>query len=361
MNEPLPQENLGPYKLLECRAKGPIASVYTAEDRARGGKVLIRIVDPLAARNPQIRAALEELRNPQSPRRIQDPSVLRIREVGVRDDSYFVVYEYVDAMPLNQLLRETRPPLKEALVLARLIAEALRAIHGCRIVHGDIKPQNVLIGRDLPGRPLVKIALADLAHTAAESMVSVLGEIVGTPKYLSPEQIEGKRATPASDIFSLGVLFYELFTGAEPFPADNALGYLHTNAQAKVRPLYEVDTSIPVSLSHVVERMLARDSYSRYRSAQAVLDDLERVEAQLEGAAPLRSQHRPAMAALEIALLGQVVEVAADGRERGADRLGQLRDRGAALAPDQLQDQGATMRRDHVLRNRPCGLHVSPS
>ena len=287
MSEPLPQENLGPYKLLECRAKGPIASLYTAEDRARGGKVLIRIVEPLASRNPQIRAALEELRNPQSHRRIHDPSILRILDVGVRDESYFVVYEYADAMPLNQFLRETRPPLKEALVLARMLAEALRAIHGYGIVHGDIKPQNVLIGRDSRSQPLVKIALADLAHTASESMISVLGEIVGTPRYLSPEQIEGKRATPASDIFSLGVLFYELFTGAEPFPADNALGYLHANAQAKVRPLYEVDTSIPVDLSRVVERMLARDPHGRYRSAQAVLDDLERVEAQLGGTAPL--------------------------------------------------------------------------
>jgi len=286
MSELSPQRNVGPYKLLECRAEGPIASTYSAEDRASGQKVLLRILDPLVSRNAQIRAVLQGLRDPQSERRIQDPAVLRILDVGTFDGSWFVAYEDFDGVPLDRMLRQGRLPLKQALRLARLIAEGLRAVHGHRIVHGDVKPQNVLVGRSPQGRPLVKIALADLAHTATESAVSICGEIVGTPKYLSPEQIAGKRPEAASDIFALGVMFYEMFAGAEPFPADNPLGYLRTNDKACARPLCEADPSIPKNVSRVVARMLARDPYRRYRSIQAVLDDLERVEALLQGVTP---------------------------------------------------------------------------
>lgn len=275
---------LGRYRLGECKAEGPLGRLYKGVDERSGQKVLIRMVDPVVSRNERIRNVLEDLRDPHGERRLHDASVLRILDVGVQGEAYCVVFEDFPGLPLDEFLGRERLPLREALQLARLIAESVRAVHSHKIVHGDIKPRNVLVTRNQQGHTVVKLALADLAHATADGMVAVYGELVGTPKYLSPEQIEGKCATPGSDVFSLGVLFYELFSGKEPFPSQGPLGYLRANAEAE--PLSQANPEIPSEFGRVVDRMLARDPRGRYRTVQALLDDIEHVEAKLDGEEP---------------------------------------------------------------------------
>ncbi len=277
------QETFGPYRITKQLADGPIARVCRAVHTVTGQSVLLRIVHPLASRNKRLQAILEDLRDPHSPRRIDDPSVLNILRVGKAEERYYVAFEDFSGVTLESFLREERPTMREGLDLAIQIAASLRAIHARRIPHGDIKPQNILVAQTRHHRPVVKMAMADLAHSAPEAMISICGEIVGTPKYMSPEQIQGKRPTPASDIFSLGIIFYELFSGREPFPGDNPLAYMHANAEVEPKPLAMVETTAPMELDRIVMRMLQKNPAHRYRRADQLLDDLEHVEARLEG------------------------------------------------------------------------------
>ena len=229
MGEPRSEETLGSYRLTECRAEGHIARVCKGSTARPGRRSSSASWTRWPAATSASARCSKDLRDPDCPRRVQDPHILKILDVGLRGDSYYIVHEDFGGVPLDEYVKETRPALKESLDLARAIAECVRAVHGYRLVHGDLKPQNILVARDARGQPVVKVALADLAHDAADAMISIYGELVGTPKYLSPEQIQGKSATAGSDLFSLGVILYELFSGREPFPAESPIGYLHAN------------------------------------------------------------------------------------------------------------------------------------
>jgi len=279
-------EVFGGYTIIETLSEGPIARLCRAVHGETGERVLLRILGRFASQNPQLAAAFEELRDRHSGSRITHPAVLRVLDVGEQEGCRYVAYEDFDGVPLDEFVREQRPSLRDGLRLAILITEGLDAVHSRRVTHGDLKPKNILVRRMPRNRIMVKLAMSDLATSSADAAVSIYGALVGTPKYMAPEQIMGRRPTPASDIFSLGVILYELFSGQEPFPADGPLGYLRKNAEETARPLAMVDSSIPAELSKVVERMLERDPVRRYRSAASLLEDLERVELRLEGATP---------------------------------------------------------------------------
>jgi len=272
----------GRFETVRLISRGPLGRTCEARDVETGRRVLLKVCTRAVSENPAVAKVYEELRD-SSAQQVDDPAILRIIEAGQAGGLYYLAFEYVEATPLSERMREGRAPLGEALGVIRQVAVGLRAMHQRGCTHGDVKPANILLGRDARGRPLVKLCLADLATNAAEAMVSIFGELAGTPKYMAPECIRGQEAGPRADIFSLGVVAYELLSGREPHPVTHALGYLQANCEQDPEPLVQLDTTISSEMSRVVQKMMAREPVRRYRNCQSLLDDLDRVGTRTTG------------------------------------------------------------------------------
>ena len=307
-------ETFGRFELHECLSAGSAASLFKATDTKTGKLVLLRRLTLAQSNNPQIARSHDDLADGPL-LRLDDPQIMRLLDAGEAAGCRFLAFEHFDGKSLAEVMQGGRLPLAEAIEIVRQVGLGLRAVHEKRIVHGDVKPANVLVGRDSHNRPQVKLAIADLATLAADAMVSVFGEVVGAPKYMSPEQIQGRAVSKRSDIFSLGVLAYELIGGREPHDVKNVLGYLRANCDCDAVPLAQIDTSIPSGVSRVVQRMIARDPVRRYRNCQNLLDDLDRLDARIAGD------------------YSEIVQPGVDSAFAPRHPVDQLRDRGSRLWP----------------------------
>ncbi len=282
MSENAKPTYFGKFELLQLLEEGTAARLYKATNTKTGRTVLLRVVTASVSANPRLAAVFEELSGPEY-RGISHPNVLALLDAGKLGRRYYFAFEYLEGQPLSALLSRSRLEQREALDILRQVTEALRLVHQLKRIHGDIKPGNIIVGRDRKNRPVVKLTLADFSTVASEGMVSVYGELVGTPKYMSPEQIAGRAMTGRSDIFSLGIVAYRMFAGREAFQVENPLGYLRANAERVAVPLAQIDTGIPTEISLMVAKMMERDATKRYRGCQSLLEDLERVEARIAG------------------------------------------------------------------------------
>ncbi|HRU06275.1 MAG TPA: serine/threonine-protein kinase, partial [Candidatus Brocadiia bacterium] len=224
------------FELIHKLGGGGIADLYKAIDTETNRTVMLRILSQACSQNPRIQQIYEEIRDPEF-RRVEDPNILRLIGCGECRNRYYFAFEYFDGETLGQRLARGRMSVEEGLSLLRQVAEALRGVHQHKLVHGDIKPASIYIGQDRRNQFIAKLSMFDLALTGPEAMVSIYGELVGTPKYMSPEQIEGRHVGPRSDIFSLGIVAYEIFGGREPFKVQSQLGYLRANCERDAAPL----------------------------------------------------------------------------------------------------------------------------
>ncbi len=184
----------------------------------------------------------------------------------------FITMEFVEGQDLRSLIHErTKLPPEEAVEIMQQVCRALEAAHAVGVIHRDLKPQNIM--RDVNGR--VVVMDFGLARTLGGDGMTQSGALVGTMEYMSPEQALAKELDQRSDIFSLGVIFYELLSGAIPFRADSALASLIKRTQERVVPVHDLDDTIPATLSAIVSRSLEREVEVRYQSAADLLADLE--------------------------------------------------------------------------------------
>jgi len=261
----------GRYMIVRKLGAGGMADVYLAEDQELGRRVAIKILNGRHANDDQfIERFRREAKNAAA---LNHPNIVSIYDRGEAEDTYYIAMEYLDGRTLKELIvGHGQAPVRVAVEYARQILSALRFAHRHGIVHRDIKPHNVLVDRE--GR--VKVTDFGIAR-AGTSQMTETGSIVGTAQYLSPEQARGGEVDQRSDLYSLGVVLYELLTGKTPFEGDTPVEIAMKHLSNTPQTPSELRSDIPPELDMVILRALAKDPDERYQSADEMEGDLDRV------------------------------------------------------------------------------------
>jgi eukaryotic-like serine/threonine-protein kinase len=261
----------GRYRIQRKLGAGGMADVYLAEDQELGRRVAIKILNGRHANDAQfIERFRREAKNAAA---LNHPNIVSIYDRGEAEETYYIAMEFLDGRTLKELIvGHGAAPVRVAIEYARQILSALRFAHRHGIVHRDIKPHNVLV--DGEGR--IKVTDFGIAR-AGTSQMTETGSIVGTAQYLSPEQAKGGEVDQRSDLYSLGVVLYELLTGKTPFEGDTPVEIAMKHLSATPKPPSELRKDIPPELDMIVLRALAKDPDARYQSADEMEGDLDRV------------------------------------------------------------------------------------
>ena len=280
---------LGPYEILSPLGAGGMGEVYRARDLRLGREVAVKLLPDSLARDPQ---ALERFhREARAASALSHPGICTIHDIAEDAGRPFIVMELLEGHTLRELLRGQPLPAERLLDLALQMADALEAAHAKGIVHRDLKPGNVFVTRrgaaKLLDFGLAKVGVAGVAGQSeapastalTEERLTSPGTALGTVAYMSPEQALGQAVDARSDLFSLGVVLYELLTGRLPFGATSAASYLYAVVHEPPVPAKSCRGDLPVGLEAVLERLLAKDRRVRHASAAELSSDLEGLKA----------------------------------------------------------------------------------
>lgn len=288
----LPGKTLGRYQVLSVLGVGGMGEVYLAHDPQLNRKLALKLLSPQFTEDAARVKRFE--REAKAASALNHPNLITVYEIGQSENEHFMAIEYVDGQTLREKLRHGRLPLKEVLEIAVQTASALAAAHEAGIVHRDIKPENVMVRRDGYVKVL-DFGLAKLTEQRAldfntQGGTSNLGRtqpgvVMGTVSYMSPEQAEGLDVDQRSDVFSFGVLMYELITGVLPFQGKSTLSVINAILHQTPEPLTALSPEAPGELEHIINRALEKDRDLRFQSAQDLRANLKRLQRELDSQA----------------------------------------------------------------------------
>lgn len=266
----------GRYELRSRIGIGGMAKVYRALDRQLGREVAVKVLDPELAADPAFVERFQ--REARAAAALSHPNIVRLYDLAAVDDTYYLVMEYIAGSNLKEVLRQRGPlPELEALDLAAHIAGALEAAHQQGIVHRDVKPHNVLLDENGQAR----VADFGLARPASAEQLTPGPVVLGTPRYMSPEQAQGQPADGRSDLYSLGVVLYELLTGQVPFTGETAVAVSLQHVRDEPRRPSLARPAISPLTDTLVLKALAKDPAQRYQRAEDMRAALEQLRRQL--------------------------------------------------------------------------------
>ncbi|MCX6574582.1 MAG: protein kinase, partial [Candidatus Aminicenantes bacterium] len=278
----------GRYQVIEELGRGGMGRVYKVHDTELNEKVALKLLRPEVAADAE---TVERFRNElKSARTVIHKSVCRMFDIGRAEGTPFITMEYVHGEDLKRLIRKIgQLPAGRAVSIARQIAEGLAEAHAHGIVHRDLKPQNIMV--DEGGG--VHIMDFGIARSLEKKSITGAGVMIGTPEYMSPEQVEGKLVDARSDIYSLGIMLYEMTTGRVPFEGDTpfTIGVKHKSETP--RDPGELNPQIPADLARLILRCLEKDKEKRFRSAGELAAELGRIEQSLPTTERVAPRQRP--------------------------------------------------------------------
>lgn len=267
----------GRYRLEHPIAAGGMGTVWRGMDETLDRPVAVKTLHEHLAADPDLfdRFRLEAI----AAARLSHPAVVRIFDTGIDDGVCYIVMELLDARALSSVLDEGPLEPGEAVRIALRVLEALGHAHGAGVIHRDVKPGNVLVGADL-----VKVADFGIAKAAFAGNLTTTGRLLGTAKYLAPEQVEGGDVDGRADLYATGILLYEMLTGRVPFDAPTDLATAMLRLSSSPAPPRSLRAGIPRALEEVVLRALEREPADRFASAEEMATALQRFAHEGEGA-----------------------------------------------------------------------------
>jgi serine/threonine protein kinase/tetratricopeptide (TPR) repeat protein len=263
----------GRYQIIEELGKGGMGKVYKAHDTEIKEKVALKLLMPEIASDEK---TIERFRNEiRLARKIVHKNVGRMYDLSKADGTYFITMEYVEGQDLRGLIRQSRQlTVGTTINIAKQVSEGLAEAHKLGVVHRDLKPSNVMIDKEGNAR----IMDFGIARSVKGKGITGAGVMIGTPEYMSPEQVEVKEVDQRSDIYSLGVILYEMVTGRVPFEGETPLGIAMKHKSEMPKDPREINAQIPEDLSRVILRCMEKDKNNRYQSAGDVRSELIRID-----------------------------------------------------------------------------------
>lgn len=273
------------YELEALIGQGGMAHVYRARDRVLGRPVAIKILRPEYVSDENLLARFQ--REARSAAALLHPNIVSVYDVGQDGDRHYIVMEYMPGPTLKEVIRQRAPlPVEQALRIAEQVCAALEYAHRHGVIHRDIKPQNILFSED---EEVVKVADFGIAKSRLDPEITAERLALGTVKYISPEQARGVEVVPQSDLYSLGVVLYEMLTGEQPFTGDTPVSIALQHIEAEPPPPRQFNPYLPPAVEEIALRCLAKDPRHRFLSAREMRLALERyrlVGAEATGAIP---------------------------------------------------------------------------
>ncbi len=258
------------YRVKSLLGMGGMGAVYLVHDKGLDRDVALKLIRSDIAEDAD---ALERFkREIQLSHRVTHPNVLRVFDLGEADGIQFLTMQFVDGRDLSTILKKQgKLPTDRLLRVFRQTAEGLKAAHDQGVIHRDLKPQNIM----LDGSGRVYVTDFGMAKSSEQSGMTQTGAVIGTPFYMSPEQVKGETVGPQSDIYALGVILYQMAAGTVPFGGNTPFEVMMGRLQRPPKPIRELNPELPVYLQKIIERCLAVDQSLRYQNVQQILDDLD--------------------------------------------------------------------------------------
>lgn len=276
MSSELIGTRIGNYEVVEQIARGGMATIYKARDVLRHQTVALKVLPPELGFSEGFLSRFQ--REVETLKGLRHPSIVRLYDVGRTENLHYFCMEYVSGGSVEQIINRTgKLDIKQAIDIAMGVTEALEYAHQQGVIHRDIKPANLLLDESAK----VKVSDFGVAKVVDATQMTLTGGIVGTVEYLAPEQVEGRRVSPRTDVYSLGVSLYQMVTGRLPFTGTTPTEILQKHRFSLPESPRELNPEVPRRLSQLIEQMLQKEAERRPESMPAVKRELERIKVQM--------------------------------------------------------------------------------